>query len=42
MDYFTDALVSGPVNIAVVLLSMEGQTALRFYQNYRNLCSEDE
>ncbi len=29
-------------NISVVLLSMEGQRALRFHQKYLNLCSEDE
>ncbi len=34
--------VSGPGNISVVLLSMEGQIALRFHQKYLNLCSEDE
>ncbi len=34
--------VSGPGNISVVLLSMEGQKALRFHQKYLNLCSEDE
>ncbi len=34
--------LSGPGNIAVALLFMEGQRALRFYQNYLNLCSEDE
>ncbi len=32
--------ISGPRNISVVLLPMEGQIALRFHQN--NLCSEDE
>ncbi len=30
--------VSGPGNISVALLSMEGQIALRFH----HLCSEDE
>ncbi len=34
--------VSGPGNISVVLLSMEGQKALGFHQTYPNLCSEDE
>ncbi len=34
--------VSGPGNIAVALLSTEGQRALRFDQKYLNLCSEDE
>ncbi len=44
MDSFTDVLayVSGPGNIAVVLLSMEGLRALGFNQKYLNLCSEDE
>ncbi len=32
--------VSGPENISVVLLSMEGLRALRFNQKYLNLCSE--
>ncbi len=39
---FCPCYVSGPGNIAVVLLSMEGQKALRFNQKYLNLCSEDE
>ncbi len=30
--------VSGPGNITVALLSMEGQIALRFHQKYLNLC----
>ncbi len=30
------------LNVVVALLSMEGQKALRFHQNYLNLCSEDE
>ncbi len=34
--------VSGPGNISVVLLSMEGQIALGFHQKYLNLCSNDE
>ncbi len=33
---------SGSENISVVLLSMQGQRALRFNQKYLNLCSEDE
>ncbi len=41
MDY-CPCYVSGPGNIAVVLLSMEGQKTLRFNQKYLNLCSEDE
>ncbi len=34
--------VSGPGNISVVSLFMEGQKALRFHQKYLYLCSEDE
>ncbi len=34
--------VSGPGNISVSLLSMQGQKALRFHKKYLNLCSEDE
>uniref|UniRef100_A0A671L6X8 FUZ/MON1/HPS1 second Longin domain-containing protein n=1 Tax=Sinocyclocheilus anshuiensis TaxID=1608454 RepID=A0A671L6X8_9TELE len=34
--------VSGLGNISFALLSMQGQTALRFHQKYLNLCSEDE
>ncbi len=34
--------MGGSGNISVVLLSMEGQIALRFNQKYLNLCSEDE
>ncbi len=36
--------VSGPGNISVALLSMEGLRALRFHQKYLNLliCSEDD
>ncbi len=30
------------LNVSVVLLSMQCQKALRFYQKYFNLCSEDE
>ncbi len=30
------------LKVVVVLLSMEGQKALRFHQKYLNLCSEDE
>ncbi len=40
--YRCPCYVSGPGNITVVLLSMEGQRALRFHQKYLNLCSEDE
>ncbi len=34
--------VSGSENISIVLLSTQGQKALRFHQKYLNLCSEDE
>ncbi len=34
--------VSGPGNISVALLSIQGQKALEFHQKYPNLCSEDE
>ncbi len=34
--------VSGPGNISVALLSMQGQRALGFHQKNLNLCSEDE
>ncbi len=34
--------VSGPGNISVALLYMEGLRGLRFNQKYLNLCSEDE
>ncbi len=34
--------VSGPGNISVVLLSMEGQIDLRFNLKHLNLCSKDE
>ncbi len=34
--------VSGPGNITVALLSMEGHRALTFHQKYFNFCSEDE
>ncbi len=34
--------VSGPGNISVALLSMEGQKALRFNQKYLNVCFLDE
>ncbi len=34
--------ISGPGNITVPFLSMEGQRALGFHQKYLNLCSEDE
>ncbi len=36
--YRCPCYVSGLGNISVELLSMEGQTALRFDQNYHNLC----
>ncbi len=45
MDYFIDLLATFLDfywNISVVLLSMQGQTALRFHQKYLNLCFEDE
>ncbi len=42
MDYYTDVLYYVSGNIAVALLSMEGQRALRFDPKYLNLCSEDE
>ncbi len=47
VSYLADAFiqiyyVSGPGNISVVLLSMEGLKALGLYQKYLNLCSEDE
>ncbi len=31
-----------PLNEVVALLSLQGQKALRFYQNDLNLCPEDE
>ncbi len=34
--------VSGPGKCTVMLLSMEGQRALRFHKKYLNLSSEDE
>ncbi len=40
--YQSSYYVSGPGNISVALLSMQGQKALRFNQTYFNLCSEDE
>ncbi len=40
--YWCIYYVSGPENISVVFLSMEGQIALRFHQKHLNLCSEDE
>ncbi len=40
--YRSSCYVSGLGNFSVVLLSMEGKTALRFHQKYLNLCSEDE
>ncbi len=30
------------LNVSVVLLSMQGQKALRLHPKYLNLCSEDE
>ncbi len=33
---------SGPGNVSVALLSMQGQTALGFHQKYLSLCSKDE
>ncbi len=39
MDYL---LPFWALNESVVLLSMQGQKALRFHQKYLNLCSEDE
>ncbi len=35
-------LVSGPGNTTDALQSMEGQRALRFYEKYLNLFSEDK
>ncbi len=40
--YRCPCCVSGPGNIAVALLSTEGQRARRFDQKYLHLCSEDE
>ncbi len=40
--YRCPCYVSGTGNIAVALLSMQGQRVLRFNQKYLNLCSEDE
>ncbi len=40
--YRCSCYVSGPGNISVVLLSMQGLRALGFHQKYLNLCSEDE
>ncbi len=40
--YQCPCYVSGPGNISVALLSMQGQRALRFHQKYLHLCSEDE
>ncbi len=34
--------ISGPGNISVVLLSTEGQRALRLHQKHLHLCSQDE
>ncbi len=38
--YQFSCYVSGPGDITVVLLSMEGQKALGIHQKYLNLCSE--
>ncbi len=40
--YLFPCYISGPENITVVLLSMQGQRALRLHQKHLNLCSEDE
>ncbi len=40
--YRCPCYISGPGNISVVLLSMEGLRALGFHQKYLNLCYEDE
>ncbi len=40
--YQFSCYVSGPGDITVVLLSMEGQKALGIHQKYLNLCSEAE
>ncbi len=40
--YRCPCYVSGTGNIAVALLSMQGQRAFRFHQKYLNLCSEDK
>ncbi len=44
VDYFNDVpyYISGPGNISVALLSMQGQITLRFHQKYLNLSSENE
>ncbi len=42
MFYRCSYYVSGPGDISVALLSMQGQRALRFNQKHLNLCSEDE
>ncbi len=45
MDYFNDDLTmfSGPENISVTLLSMEGQKAPGFHKKMKiKLCSKDE
>ncbi len=39
MDYFADVLTTF-LDLAVALLSREGQRALRFYTKCLNLCSE--
>ncbi len=40
--YRCPCYVSGPGNIVVALLSMEGQRALPIHQKYLHVCSEDE
>ncbi len=45
MDYFNDVLTTFlglECYVSVVLLSMEGQKALRLHPKYLNLCSEEE
>ncbi len=42
MDYFHNVLTTFLGLGSVVLLSMQGQKALRFHKKYPNLCSEDE
>ncbi len=40
--YQCPCYISGSGNISVALLSIKGQKALRFYQQYLNLFSKDE
>ncbi len=43
MDYFNDVHTTFlALNVAVALLSMEGQKAIGFHQKYLNLCYKDE